>query len=112
MIKTSRERYRIFEHGVHVGYFNVEYSSDGERISAELFGPSESFALITDENGVVTHERIEDWMFERIVPRSRIGIDDLLRQMGLSEYDQMAILKFTSARHTSDTCMIDFTQPC
>jgi len=109
MMNTMRERYKIFEHGEHIGYFNVDNSAEGERLSADLFKPSESFVLLPDKNGKVTHEQIKEWLFERIVPPTRIGIDDLLQQMGLSEYDQLSILKFTSARHTSDTCMIDFT---
>jgi len=108
MITPKRERYKIYEHGEHIGYFNVDISAEGQRLSAELILPSESFVLYSDSNGRVTHEQIKDWLFERIVPPTRIGIDGLLRQMGLSEYDQLSILKYTSARHTSDTCMIDF----
>jgi hypothetical protein len=109
MITPRNERYKIYEHNVHIGYFHVDISTDGQRLSAELFKPSESFVLLSDKNGKVTHEQIEDWVFERIVPPTRIGIDDLLRQMGLSEYDKLEILKYTSARHTSDTCTIDFS---
>jgi len=109
MIIPVRERYRIYEHNEHVGYFNVDISLEGQRFSADLIKPSDSFILLSDSNGRVTHEQIKDWLFERIVPPSRVGIDDLLHQMGLSEYDQLSILKYTSARHTSDTCMIDFT---
>jgi len=109
MIKPRRERYRIFENGEHVGFFNADYSIDGEQFSAELFKPSMSFILMPDNEGKVTHEQIKDWIYERIVPPTRIGIDDLLRQMGLSEYDQFSILKYTSARHTSDNCTIDFS---
>jgi len=109
MITPWRERYRIFEHGEHIGYFNIDFTTEGQRLSAELIKPSESFVLLPDRDGKVTHEQIKEWLFERIVPPTRIGIDGLLQQMGLSEYDQLAILKYTSARHTSDTCTIDFT---
>jgi len=109
MIFSGRERYKIYEHDEFIGYFNVDFSVEGQRLSADLIKPSESFVLLPDKDGKVTHEQIKGWLFERIVPPTRIGIDDLLRQMGLSEYDQLSILKYTSARHTSDTCMIDFT---
>jgi len=110
MITAKRERYKIYEHGKHVGFFYVDYSTDGQRMSADLFEPSESFVFLPDANGHVAHEQIKEWLYERIVPPSRIGIDDLLAKMGLSEYDQLSILKFTSAKHTSDTCEIDFSQ--
>ena len=109
MITYGRERYKIFERGEHIGYFNIDFSVEGQRLSAELIKPSESFVLLSDKDGIVTHEQMKEWLFERIVPPTRIGIGDLLKQMGLSEYDQLSILKYTSARHTSDECMIDFT---
>jgi len=109
MITPRHERYKIYEHDEHIGYFHIDLTVDGQQLSAELFKPSESFVLLPDKDGKVTHEQIEDWMYERIVPPTRIGIDELLRQMGLSEYDNVAILKYTSARHTSDTCIIDFS---
>jgi len=109
MIVPRRERYKIYEHGSHIGYFNVDFTIDGQRLSAELIKPSESFVLLPDKDGNITHDQLKGWIFERIVPPTRIGIDDLLRQMGLSEYDQLSILKYTSARHTSDTCTIDFS---
>jgi len=111
MIVPKRERYKIYEHGSHIGYFNVDLSIDGQQLSAELTKPSESFILLPDKDGKVTHTQIKEWMFERIVPPTRIGINELLKQMGLSEYDQLSILKYTSARHTSDTCIIDFSHP-
>jgi len=110
MMTPKNERYKIYEHGEHIGYFCVDESVGGQRLSAELFKPSESFVLLPDPDGKVTHEQIQDWLYERIVPPTRIGIDDLLSQMGLSEYDQLEILKYTSARHTSDTCTIDFSR--
>lgn len=105
----KKERYRIYEYGKHIGYFNVEYDSLGERkYSADLFADSESFVLRPDKNGHITHEKIKMWIAERVVPKNRIGINELLHKMGLSEYDELCILKYTSARHTSDTCFIDF----
>jgi len=110
MIKPTRERYMIYEHDEHIGYFIVDFSVEGQRLSVELIKPSESFILLPDNYGHVTHEKLKEWIYERIVPPTRIGIDDLLHQMGLSEYDQLSILKYTSAQHTSDTCMIDFSR--
>jgi len=110
MIIPRRERYRIIEKGEHIGYFNVDFTVEGQKLSADLIKPSESFIFLPDKDGHVSHEQTKLWLFDRIVPPTRIGIDDLLRQMGLSEYDQLSILKFTSARHTSDTCTIDFSR--
>jgi len=109
MISPRCEKFKIYEHNEFIGYFIVDFSVDGQRLSAELIKPSESFIFLPDKDGKVSHEQIKEWIYERIIPPTRIGIDDLLHRMGLSEYDQLSILKYTSARHTSDTCMIDFS---
>lgn len=110
-IVPRHDRYRIYEKDEHVGYFNVDFSVDGRKITADLFKPSRAFVLMPDENGHVTHERMKLWLYERVTPPTRIGIDDLLRQMGLSEYDQLSILKYTSGRHATDEGWIDFSAP-
>ena len=107
-ITERRERYRLYEHGEHIGYFNVDYSAQGRKLSVDLFKKSAAFVLAA-KDGRVEGRPLEQWITERIVPPTRIGIDGLLAQMGLSEYDRLAILKYTSARHTSDTCTIDFS---
>jgi len=109
-IKIRRERYKIYENDEWVGYFNVDYSADGRKMSADLFKSSASFVLITDKNGHVEGRKMELWVQERIIPPTRIGVENNLKAMGLSEYDELAILKHTSARHTSDACMIDFSE--
>ena len=108
-IKPRREKYKLNEYGEHIGYFNVDYSIDGRKFSVDLFKKSAAFVLVADKNGHVGDRPLELWIQERIIPPTRIGIDDLLVQMGLSEYDPLAILKFTSAKHTSDACTIDFS---
>ena len=107
--ELKKESYKIFEYGEHIGYFNVLYiKGEGRRLTADLFKPSESFILLPDENGHVSSKMMNLWLTERIIPPTRIGIDDNLRQMGLTEYDELSILKYTSGRHASDTCYIDF----
>ena len=108
-IEARNERYKLHEHGEHIGYFNVDYSAGGRKLSVELFKKSSAFILVADSAGRVEGRPLEQWINERIVPPTRIGIDNLLAQMGLSEYDPLAILKYTSAKHTSDTCTIDFS---
>lgn len=109
-IEQRRESYKIYEHDKHIGFFNIDYSIEGRKFSAEIFAPSQAFILMPDENGHVTHEKIQSWLVDRMVPPTRIGIDSLLQQMGLSEYDQLSILKYTSARNAHDTCRIDFSE--
>jgi hypothetical protein len=109
-IVPRQERYKIFENEQHIGFFNVVYSIEGRKFSADLFAHSQAFILMPDKQGHISHDKLQSWLIDRMVPPTRIGINDLLRQMGLSEYDQLSILKYTSARHTSDTCRIDFTQ--
>ena len=106
----KREQYKINKYEEHIGYFNVDYIPGvGRQLSADLFKPSESFILLSDANGHVSPDKFELWLIERIVPQTRIGIDKLLADMGLSEYDELGILKYTEGQHASDTCTIDFS---
>jgi len=105
------KRYKIIENNDHIGYLNVEYEVGVDRyITADLFKKSESFMLLHDKNGHVNEKMMKLWIEERIVPRTRIGIEDNLKQMGLTEYDELAILKFTKGRKVTDKCYIDFNE--
>jgi hypothetical protein len=110
-IIPRRERFKLYEKGIWAGYFNVDYSASGRKLSIDLFGKSAAFALIADENRHVEGRPLDLWISARIVPPTRIGIDALLLEMGLSEYDKLSILKYTSAEHTNDSCVIDFSSP-
>ena len=112
-MSIKQHRYKIYEYGKHVGYFNVKcIPGEGRFLTADLFDESESFLLLPDKEGHVSEKKMDLWLTERIVPRTRVGIDDNLKLMGLSEYDELGILKWTEGRHASDTCYIDFSEDC
>ena len=109
---VKSHKYKIYEYGKHIGFFNVRYvPGEGRFLTADLFDESESFILLP-KDGHVSEDKMELWLAERIVPRTRIGIDDNLRKMGLTEYDELGILKYTKGRHPSDSCYIDFSVDC
>jgi len=105
-IVPRTECYKIYEKGEHIGFFKVAYTVEGRFLSVDLIKESESFMFLPKH---IEHKQVMDWISDRIVPKTRIGIEDNLRQMGLSEYDELSILKYTSARHTSDSCRINFS---
>ena len=110
-MQIKKERFKIYENDEHVGYFNVAcVAGVGRQLTADLFAPCDSFLLLPDENGHVSEQKTELWIIERIIPKTRVGLEDNLRLMGLTEYDELAILKYTEGRYASDNCWIDFTQ--
>ena len=110
-MQIKKERYKIYENDEHVGFFNVTCTPGvGRQLTADLFAHCDSFLLLPDENGHVSEQMMELWLVERIIPKTRIGLDANLRLMGLTEYDELAILKYTEGRYASDNCRIDFSQ--
>jgi hypothetical protein len=104
-----RDRYKILN-GNHIGYFNVDYSSAGRTISADLFTSSLSFSKYMDDNGHVEGAAMGQWIHERIFPLEDIGFDGILQLLSTREYELLRFLQFTSARNKSDMCSIDFSE--
>ena len=52
--------------------------------------------------GNVSKTEAEDWVYERIIPKTRINIEENLIKMGLQEYDEVDILSFTEGRSVRD----------
>ncbi|MCK2000471.1 hypothetical protein MZM54_03570 [[Brevibacterium] frigoritolerans] len=51
---------------------------------------------------------ITNWIEERVFPPERHNADELLAEIGLTEYDLVAVLKSTKARSRYDNFWIEF----
>lgn len=54
------------------------------------------------------HKIMRLWVESRIVPKERHHIEELLEKIGLKFYDEISILKYTSASHIDDKYWVKF----
>ena len=96
--------YDVYNKDRRIGIFEVDESGTKPRFSIILL-PGEMFCGMI---GTVDVTEIEDWIHERIIPPTRVRIENNLNGMGLADYDVMDILKFTKAKSARDNYWIDF----
>ena len=106
-------KYTMYDGEDVIGFFCVEERLDKDIFTVTLIKPNHEFAYILGENsGEIDESSMSDWIYERIVPPTRQNIDQLLVKMGLQDYDQLDILKFTKGRSVHDDIWIDFSKSC
>jgi len=104
-------KYNMYSDNTHVGFFFVEEGIDKDKFTATLLKPHPTFAyILKGDCGDIDEQAMADWVYERIVPPTRQNIEMLLEKMGLNDYDQLDILKFTGGRSVHDDLWIDFSQ--
>jgi len=86
-----------------IGYFEVE----NDVFTATILKPHPSFVCLGKE---INERDMADWVYERIVPPTRQNIEALLAKMGLSDYNQLDILKYTKGKSVNDDLWIDFSE--
>ena len=52
--------------------------------------------------------RFNEWLETRVFPPNRIGVEELLYQLGLDRYDPLLIAKETKAKQMTDKFWVDF----
>ena len=60
-------------------------------------------------NNIVSEEDTLWWLEERIVPRTRHNIDEIIKELGLSEYSMWHIVTGTNAMSLEDYSWINFS---
>ena len=96
--------YDIYNKNRRIGIFEVDDSGAWPKFSIFL-QPGEMFCGMI---GSVDSTEVEDWLHERIIPPTRVRIENNLNGMGLADYDVLDILRFTKARSARDSYWIDF----
>lgn len=77
-----------------------------EQVGAEH--PLFKLVLRADYNGYINNEGVRLFISFRVMPKNRMGCDKVLRQLGLSEYDQYAIFKKNNGACTKDDLWVNF----
>ena len=70
------------------------------------YTPYDLFKMWTTREA--TMEEFIAWASERCFPPNRIGAENMLRELGLSEYDGWEIVKRTGGHMSNDHFWIDF----
>ncbi|MDR2712816.1 MAG: hypothetical protein LBB91_06860 [Clostridiales bacterium] len=93
--------------GKRVGTFR--YSTADMQFSLTIFADIPLIDLPLSLDGFAKHGKYElghddtlDWVRERICPPGRQNIDSILHDLGLAEYDEMALLSYTNGRCDKD----------
>ena len=97
-------KYKMYGNEELIGYFEVE----NEVFTATILKHHPAFVCL---GGEINARDMADWVYERIVPPTRQNIEVLLAKMGLRDYDQLDILKYTKGKSVNDDLWIDFLEP-
>jgi len=104
--------YKLFNNEQEVGFFTVDLNKVGDYEYDLKFHKKEyepwSFSLANSFNNY-SKELIKSWVEERVFPKERENIREILDQLGIEEYDQFLILKARSGRGGMDRLWIDFS---
>ena len=97
-------KYKMYGNEELIGYFEVEKDA----FTATILKPHPAFVCLGKE---INERDMVDWIYERIVPPTRQNIEVLLAKMGLSDYNQLDILKYAKGKSVNDDLWIDFSEP-
>ena len=61
-----------------------------------------------EQDGMLDDKATREWINRRVFPKTRMNKDNLLKEMGLSEYDQIEILKWNMGTCAKDQFWIKF----
>lgn len=62
-----------------------------------------------EHNGYLGDKETREWISQRVFPKTRQNRDEILRDLGLSEYDQIEIFKKNFGACRKDPIWINFT---
>lgn len=92
--------------------FRIELTDE---VLAEIIGkdigychPYSKLKLRLNPEGFIDDEGVRLFISFRVMPKNRMNCDEILREMGLSEYDQFAIFKKNNGACTKDDLWVNF----
>ncbi len=97
-----------------IGTFIVRYSEKGRKfkivLDVDLSGRGTYAKLyVLQHDNIIDDEGVRFWISHRVMPRNRINGGKLLQSMGISEYDQYAILKYNNGYCGRDYFWVKFS---
>lgn len=81
---------------------NNKFSVTRTELCSDLF-----YNIAVPREPEISYKDILEWLEERITPRTRYNIDELLEEWGLAEYDVEEIVKRTGASNIADDIQVE-----
>ena len=110
--------YDFFDKDKKIGVLTIDLNSNNEYIfelditdDSHLpwgFSDREGNYISKERNKNLHRKIIKNWLEERVFPKERHNADELLEEIGLTEYDLVAVLKSTEAKSIYDDFWINF----
>lgn len=95
---------------VKAGNKVVEYIEHEIQLEAEWLDSVQirDISNLGDSNGYIDPVGTEVFISERVIPKTRVNIEDILKEMGMSEYDAWEIFRKKYGRTYADYIYVDF----
>lgn len=101
--------YRLYDGSELIGSF-----STGDTLKVKLVDNLDLFNVPIDFHmGYIKGQRefegktVFNWVKDRVIPPGRQNIGDILDQVGIKEYDELAIFLYAKGKFTQDTFRIE-----
>lgn len=121
----EKETYPFMHKDQVIGKFIIDLNSNGDYVYWIDMNKDTPSNLVpwdfTDEdNNFVSRDRsikwhtnlVGLWVQSRVFPPERDNAEELLDEIGITEYDQLEILKYTYGKDHLDPYWIDFDKEC
>lgn len=97
------------ENGAYIYSIDIDRTVPKKLIPLDLkdIDNDDFIAINSDEE--LHRELVRAWIDERVFPPEKANTEELLNVLGMPEYDQLAILKYTGGRNNSDLFWIKFS---
>lgn len=107
------KKYQLYNRGKRLAILVEDYTKRPMQMHMEvdlslepIFIPR-SFPPLMDENGFISHKNVVFWMSFRVPPPTQEGIEDVLRDWGLSEYSPLALFHVVKGHSSRDTMYVE-----
>jgi len=107
IIKDNSHNYIDIYNG-HTWLMHIEWDNEKNTITSEFKSDPHIKIPLSLYPDRITWNNLMDWFETRTFPRTRIGVEELLRFYNLKEYNAYAICKQTHALSMSDYIWVRF----
>lgn len=113
----SRNEYPMFLQTLRIGTFIEEFNPKrtvsielNDLVMNNLLDPRFVYFSQYEKGGRLDDKATREWINRRVFPKTRQNGDQLLKEMGLSEYDQIEIFKKNEGGCCKDSIWVQFTE--
>lgn len=106
------KKYRLYSGDKEIGSFSLLSNQDKYRIilfdNLDLLDvPIDYYLKYKEGRRRFTGNEVFDWIKDRVIPPGRQNINEVLEQVGIEEYDELAIFLYAKGKFVSDRFWIE-----